>query len=186
MKQIVTSLLLLALTTPCLGQQSVEQHPRVSEALNLLEVWVDAQRAYQQIPGISMAVVHDQQLLWSKGFGYANREQQLPATPQTIYSICSISKLFTSVSVMQLRDTGKLRLDDPVVKHLEWFDIQDKYPDAPPVTVQGILTHSSGLPRESDYPYWSPPDFPFPTRQQVMERVSQQEELYPAFEYFQY
>jgi CubicO group peptidase (beta-lactamase class C family) len=186
MKQIVTSLLLLALSTPCFGQQSVEQHPRVSEALNLLEVWVDAQRAYQQIPGISMAVVHDQQLLWSKGFGYADREQQLAATPQTIYSICSISKLFTSVGVMQLRDAGKLRLDDPVAKHLEWFDIQDKYPDAPPVTVQGILTHSSGLPRESDYPYWSPPDFPFPTREQVMERVSQQEELYPAFEYFQY
>ncbi len=70
--------------------------------------------------------------------------------------------------------------------HLEWYDIQDEYPDAPPVTVQGLLTHSSGLPRESDYPYWSPPDFPFPTREQIHERLSEQAELYPAFEYHQY
>jgi CubicO group peptidase (beta-lactamase class C family) len=186
MRQYALLLLLITLAAPCLGQRSIEQHPRVREALALLEIWVDAQRAYQQIPGISMAVVHDQELLWSKGFGYANREQQISATPQTIYSICSISKLFTSVAVMQLRDAGKLRLDDRLAQHLEWFDIQDKFPDAPPVTIRGILTHSSGLPRESDYPYWSPPDFPFPTREQLIERVSEQEELYPAFEYFQY
>jgi CubicO group peptidase (beta-lactamase class C family) len=48
------------------------------------------------------------------------------------------------------------------------------------------LTHSSGLPRESDFPYWSPPDFPFPTREQVRERLAEQETLYPAATYFQY
>ena len=187
MRQAIHCLSFLVIASPAFAQQaSIEAHPRVHEALNLLETWVDAQRAYEAIPGISMAVVYDQQMLWSKGFGYANREQQTAATPETIYSICSISKLFTSVGVMQMRDAGKLRLDDPVSQHLDWFEIQDKYPDAPPVTVQGLLTHSSGLPRESDYPYWSPPDFPFPTREQLMERVSDQEELYPAFEYFQY
>jgi CubicO group peptidase (beta-lactamase class C family) len=186
MKRLVLLLTAVA-ASPCLAQPgSLAQHPRVREALHLLDVWVDAQRAYQQIPGVSVAVQHDQELLWAKGFGFGDRDAKTPATPETIYSICSISKLFTSVGMMQLRDAGRLRLDDPVSTHLEWFDIQDKYPDAPPVTVQGILTHSSGLPRESDYPYWSPPDFPFPTREQVMERVSNQEELYPAFEYFQY
>jgi CubicO group peptidase (beta-lactamase class C family) len=186
MKLVVQLMVCLVITSPVLAQAPVAQHPRVKEALNLLEIWVEAQQAYEAIPGISMAVVYDQQLLWSKGFGYANRERQIPATPQTIYSICSISKLFTSVGVMQLRDAGKLALNDPVSQHLEWFDIQDKFPDAPPITVEGLLTHSSGLPRESDYPYWTPPDFPFPTREQLVERVAQQEELYPAFEYFQY
>lgn len=186
MKLVVQSVVCLVITSPVLAQVPVTQHPRVQEALNLLETWVEAQRAYEAIPGISMAVVYDQEMLWSKGFGYANREREMPTTPQTIYSICSISKLFTSVGVMQLRDAGKLRLDDPVSQHLEWFNIRDKFPDAPPITVEGLLTHSSGLPRESDYPYWTPPDFPFPTRDQLIERVSQQEELYPAFEYFQY
>src|SRR5262245_48458881 len=164
----------------------LREHPRVREALALLEAWVDAQRAYQAIPGVSMAVVHDQDLLWAQGFGYAQREQQVSATPQTIYSICSISKLFTSIGVMQLRDAGKLRLDDPVQKHLRWFAIRDTFPDAPPVTIEAILTHASGLPRESDFPYWSAPDYPFPTRQQVIERLRSQVELYPAWTYSQY
>ncbi len=187
MRLTIAGILSLAIASPTLAQQTaVADHPRVQEALHLLDVWVDAQRAYEAIPGISMAVVHDQDVLWSKGFGHADRERQTPATPQTIYSICSISKLFTAVGLMQLRDAGKVRLDDPVDTHLDWYTIKDKFPDAPPVTVEGILTHSSGLPRESDYPYWSPPGFPFPTREQIMTRLAEQEELYPAFEYYQY
>jgi CubicO group peptidase (beta-lactamase class C family) len=187
MRHVTLLLLAIVLATPVLGQEpDVRGNPQVQEALHLLERWVDAQRAYEQIPGASIAVVYDQDLLWSKGFGYADREARTPATAQTIYSICSISKLFTSVGVLQLRDQGTLRLDDPVGVHLDWFDIGDAYPDAPPITVEGLLTHSSGLPRESDYPYWSPPDFPFPTHEAIVERLSDQEELYPAFEYFQY
>jgi CubicO group peptidase (beta-lactamase class C family) len=107
MPRPITLLLGLLLATPCFAQQATKaSHPRVQEALNLLEVWVDAQRAYEQIPGVSMAVVHDQDLLWIAAFGHADRERQSPATPQTMYSICSISKLFTSVGVMQLRDQG--------------------------------------------------------------------------------
>jgi CubicO group peptidase (beta-lactamase class C family) len=187
MIRFVSLFLSMAVVCPCLAQENaVNNHPRVQEALHLLGLWVDAKQEYDDIPGISMSVVYDQETLWSKGFGLANRENQVPATPSTLYSICSISKLFTSVGVMQLRDAGRVRLDDPVKQHLGWFDIQDKYPDAPPVTIEGLLTHSSGLPRESDHPYWSAPDFNFPTREQVMEGLSNQEELYPAFEYYQY
>jgi CubicO group peptidase (beta-lactamase class C family) len=187
MRYAITSLLCIASVSPAVGQSPhIRDNARVREAIRLLEVWADAQRAYEAIPGMSMAVIYDQDVLWSRGFGFADPEAQVPATPSTIYSICSISKLFTSVGVMQLRDEGSLRLDDPVGAHLDWFDIADAYPDAPPVTVEGLLTHASGLPRESDYPYWSPPDFPFPTHEQVVSRLPQQEELYPAFEYFQY
>lgn len=178
--------LLLASPATAQPQRSLRADPRVQDAIGLLDVWTDAQVAYQQIPGASIAVVYDQELVWSAGFGLANREQRTPATPQTIYSICSISKLFTSISVMQLRDAGKLRLDDPVATRLSWFTIRDAYPDAPPVTIEGLLTHSSGLPRESDTPYWSAPDFRFPTHDDVVRRLAEQEELYPAQTYFQY
>ena len=175
----------LPLAAP-LPAQSLADEPRVADALRLIEVWVEAQRAYEDIPGISMGVVHDQNLIWSKGFGYADLERKTPSTPQTIYSICSISKLFTSIALMQQRDRGRVRLDDPVEKHLSWFDIQRAHPEAPPVRVEGLLTHSAGLPREADYPYWSGPDFPFPTRDEVMQRLASQETLYPAERYFQY
>jgi CubicO group peptidase (beta-lactamase class C family) len=182
---IVLVVVLLGASSSVTGQ-TVAQHPRVKQALNLVQVWLDAQRAYQQIPGVSAAIVYDQQLLWSAGFGYADLSRKTPATPSTIYSICSISKLFTSVGVMQLRDEGKLRLDDPVARHIPWFKIKRSDPLGPEITVEGLLTHSSGLPRESDFPYWTGPEFAFPTREQVKERLASQETLYPAETYFQY
>ncbi len=91
-----------------------------------------------------MAVVHGKDVIWSKGFGLANREAKLAAAPDTLYSICSISKLFTSLGVLQLRDEGKLALDEPIATYLPWFDLQQKYADSPPITLRGILTHSSG------------------------------------------
>ena len=171
---------------PVLGQQSVADHPRVVEAVHLLDAWIDAEQAYRGIPGASLAVIHDQEQVLAKGYGFAHVETGVPARSDTQYSICSISKLFTSVGVMQLRDAGRLRLSDPVAQHLEWFDIRETHPEAGPVTVEGILTHSSGLPRESGYPYWTGPDYPFPTRDQVVSRVSEQETLYPARTYYQY
>jgi CubicO group peptidase (beta-lactamase class C family) len=165
---------------------SLKEDPRVASALQLLEAWVDAQQAYEALPAVSMAVVHDQDILWSRGFGDAHLETRSPASSDTMYSICSISKVFTGVAVMQLRDRGKLSLDDPVEKHLPWFQIKETSTDSPPITLRGILTHSSGLPRESDYPYWTGPEFAFPTHEQIVERVSQQSTLYPADRYFQY
>ncbi len=167
-------------------QTNIRNDPRVISAIELLEVWLDAHLAYEQLPGISAAIVHDQDLLWSRGFGYADVESEVAVSPQTIFSICSVSKLFTSIAVMQLRDAGKLNLDDPVGKHLRWFDIQQTYADVPPATVRGLLTHTSGLPRESPFPYWTDPAFPFPTREELIERVSSQRTLYPTDRYFQY
>lgn len=160
--------------------------PRVKQALRLLEAWADGQQAYERLPAVSMAVVHDQTVLWSHGFGYADLDRKVPASAETMYSICSISKLFTSVAVMQQRDAGKLRLDDPLAQHLPWFAIEQSFPGSAPITVRGILTHSSGLPREADFPYWTGPEYPFPPRAQVIEHVARQKTLYPAETFFQY
>jgi CubicO group peptidase (beta-lactamase class C family) len=160
--------------------------PRVAQALTLARTWLEAERAYAHIPGVSAAIVSDQQILWSGGYGFADVARRAPATASTIYSICSISKLFTSVATMQLRDAGKLRLDDPVAKHLSWFNIKQTYPEREPVTIEGLLTHSSGLPRESDWPYWTGPDYPFPTHEQIVAKINEQSTLYPAEQYFQY
>ena len=102
-----------------------------------------------------------------------------------MYSICSISKLFTTVSAMQLREEGKFRLDDPVSALLPWFELDNSFADAPTVTVEGLMTHSAGLPRESDYPYWTAP-FDFPSHDQIVSQIANQETLYPAWQYFQY
>lgn len=68
--------------------QSLKDDAGVIEAIDLLNRWIDAQRAYEQIPGLSVVIVHDQELLWSAGFGYADLDSQRPATPGTMCSIC--------------------------------------------------------------------------------------------------
>ena len=90
---------------------------------------------------------------------------------------------------MQLRDLGKLQLSDPVSQHLPWFALGAADGDTEPVdiTVEMLLTHSAGLPREAaDFPYWSPPHYEFPTRDQMRQLLSGQQSLYPAARYLQY
>ena len=171
---------------PSLSTEELLAHPEVQGALAAIDAWIEGVRIYEQVPGMSVGFVHGQDMIWNKGYGYSNLEDRRPADENTIYSICSISKLFTSIGVMQLRDAGKLRLDDPVAEHLDWFDIRQAHAGSAPITIEGLLTHSSGLPRESDFPYWAAPEFPFPTRQDLIERLSSQETLYPSAYYFQY
>lgn len=174
------------LATAPLAADDLKGQPRVQQALKLLEVWLDAQRDFEQIPGLSATVIHDQDVVWKGAYGFADVARKLPARPDTVYSVCSISKLFTSIAVMQQRDAGKLRLDDAVSKHLPWFAIKRTDPDAPEITIEGLLTHSSGLPREADAPYWTGPEFAFPTRDAVIEKLKGQETLHAAQSYHQY
>ncbi len=177
------SFLFVLLCTIATPQEAEKDY---TDAFNLVEVWLEAQKDFDQLPGISAAVINDQDLLWSGGFGLSNVRKKVPSEPSTLCSICSISKLFTAVAIMKLYDEGKLRLDDRVSDLLPAYTLEQQYPESGPVTVRSLLTHTSGLPREADYPYWTGPDFPFPTRNQIDARLSDQETLYPSSTYFQY
>ena len=134
--------------------------PKVASGIELFEAWTESQMAYRGQPGLSVGIVHDQALIWSRGFGYADLERRVPATPATVYRIASITKLFTSTAILQLRDEGALQLDDPLAKHLPWFSIRNPHADRPPVTIRHLLTHAGGLPREAAFPYWNTGEFP--------------------------
>jgi CubicO group peptidase (beta-lactamase class C family) len=154
------------------------ENAAVASGIELLSVWIEAQMAYKGQPGLSIGIVYDQTLVWSRGFGYADLETKREATPQTIYRIASITKLFTSTAILQLRDAGLLQLDDPISRHLSWFRMIEKHRDAPPITIRHLLTHTAGLPREVDFPYWD--DGEFPTREAMRERLAEQETVLPT------
>src|SRR5438067_2872215 len=124
------------------------QKPEVSGAIQVLDTWIQAAVTSREEPGLSIGIVYDQDLIWAKGYGFANLEKREAATPATLYRIASISKVFTGFAVMQLRDAGKLQLDDAVSKHLPWFRVKQPRPDSPPITIWHLLTHTSGLARE--------------------------------------
>lgn len=147
--------------------------PEVRAALDLLAAWIEYRLAYWSLPSIAVAVVHDQELLWARAFGHADVERGIPATPATRYRIGSVTKLFTATAIMQLRDAGALRLDDPVAQHLPWFTIAREPDHAEAgLTLRQLLSHTSGLPREAAFPYWE--TLAFPSAAEVREGLLRQ------------
>jgi CubicO group peptidase (beta-lactamase class C family) len=97
-------------------------------------------RAKLKIPGLSAAIVKEQNVVWAKGFGLADVEKQIPATPQTNYRIASLTKTFASTLLMQLVEAGKLDLDEPMSKFSPAF--QREFDNAA-ITVRHVFTHTS-------------------------------------------
>jgi D-alanyl-D-alanine carboxypeptidase len=131
----------------------------VQGAERLFSAWIEGQIAYRGLPGVAVGVVSGQELIWSKGFGYADIKAKLPMTAKTKFRMASNSKLFTAIAIMQLREEGKLGLDDPVVKYLPWFKAKPAGDDDGPITIEQLLSHSSGLQREAG-DHWSSYEFP--------------------------
>ena len=156
------------------------------EAFRAAGHWIEQRRQYRRIPGISVAVQQGQDTIWSTGFGTTDRAGERPATGDTIYSICSISKLFTAIALMQLWEEDRVQLDAPITRYLPWATLAADERDSVPVTLRGALTHSAGLPREAAFPYWTAPDYVFPSQAEVRERIGSQAALYPASTTFQY
>ena len=104
----------------------------VASQIQLLDAWIQTQMEYNGLPGLVIGIVHDKEVVWQKAYGHANIAEDTAMETGSIFRIASHSKLFTSIAVLQLRDAGKLRLDDPIVKYLPWFDMQDRHPESRP------------------------------------------------------
>ena len=159
-----------------LALASAQTPANVEGAKRIFESWMQAQMAYRGLPGVAIGVVSGDRLVWSKGFGFADVDARTPVTASTKFRMASHSKLFTSTAIMQLRDQGKVRLDDPVAKYLHWFKVKPAEPDDPPITIEQLLTHSSGLSREAGS-HWS--DYNFPDQAGVRAYLEQAQAIYP-------
>ncbi len=138
---------------------SVAGDPDVLGAERLFSAWMEGQIAYRGLPGIAVGVVSDQQLVWATGFGFADVNAKVPMTPATKFRMASHSKLFTAIAIMQLREEGKVHLDDPVSKYLPWFKAKTAGDDDGPITIEQLLSHSSGVQREAG-DHWTSLEFP--------------------------
>jgi CubicO group peptidase (beta-lactamase class C family) len=154
-----TIVLLTVLAWPILCPAALSSDPEVQGAERLFASWITGQIAYRNLPGVAVGVIFDQQLVWAQGFGFADVAAKIPMTPATKFRMASHSKLFTATALMQLRDAGKIHLDDPVAGYLPWFQIHPAQAGDPAITIEELLTHSAGLPREAG-PHWSELSFP--------------------------
>jgi len=133
--------------------QPIASDPRIEDALAAWTVWGENDLGESGVPAASYSFVYRDEMLASGGIGLADPATGAKAGADTLYSICSISKLFTSIAIMQLRDAGKLDLDEGIGESVPWFaSLTDAHPNDEPVSIRRALTHSAGLPRESDSP----------------------------------
>lgn len=146
--------------------QQVASDPEVQAQIGLFSAWMEGQIEIRGLPGVVVGVVSGDDLVWAEAFGHADIAEDRPMEIDTRFRMASHSKLFTATAIMQLREEGKLRLDDPVADYLPWFTFQGAAPEDPPVTIEHLLTHSSGLPREARA-HWT--DFDFPTAEEIRE-----------------
>lgn len=96
------------------------------------------------VPGAALAIVHDDRVIYLKGFGVRELGKSEPVTADTIFPLASCTKPFTSLALAMLVDEGKLRWDDPVRKHVPFFRLADPLADAQ-VTLRDLLCHRTGL-----------------------------------------
>ena len=103
-------------------------------------------------PGLAWGVIVDGELAASGAVGMRDVEANQPATPQSIFRIASMTKSFTALAILALRDEGKLSLDDAVTRHIpEFAGVTLPTRDAPAITIRHLLTHSEGFPEDNPW-----------------------------------
>jgi len=123
---------------------------------NTIDDYITARMERARIPGLSVAIVKGDQIVYLKGYGQADPAGRA-VTPQTPFIIGSISKTFTALAAMQLVEAGKVDLDAPVQRYLPWFRVADPQASAQ-ITVRSLLNHTSGLPQKADTFLWADQD----------------------------
>ena len=125
---------------------AIDPAPRYAAVASTLERFIHHEMADKALPGLSIALVDGQNVVWARGFGIANLRDSTPATARTVYRVGSVSKLFTDIGVMQLVERGTLDLDAPVSRYLPSF--RPTGTGAASITLREIISHRSGLVRE--------------------------------------
>lgn len=112
-----------------------------------------------RLPGASVAVVHGDDLAWSAGIGLCDAAAGRTADDTTLYRVASVTKTFTGTAIMQLRDEGRLGLDDPVVAHVPELSAAVGVGPIESVTIRRLLSHESGLMGDAPGTDWEGPTY---------------------------
>jgi CubicO group peptidase (beta-lactamase class C family) len=141
-----------------------------------LDQRVRSHQREKRLPSLAAAVLRDDELIWETAVGAADVEAGTDATPDTQYRIGSITKTFTAAAIMQLRDAGKLDLEDTLDRHVEGV--------AQTPTIRRLLSHASGLQRETQDDSWLSLRFAQPD--ELLETLGQAELVLPSGARFHY
>ena len=132
---------------PVLASDGITRDAQITLAVRRVAMAVDDERRRSALVSLAIGIVHDQTLLLAAGFGCANLERGIPATPDTVYRIGSVTKVFEATALMQLRDAGRLRLDEAIDRYVPeaWYPGPGGGRVSP--TWRQLTSHTAGLQR---------------------------------------
>ena len=133
-----------------------------------------------EVPGVAVAVVRDDEVVYLKGFGVRELGRNDAVTPDTVFPIASCTKAFTTTAMAMLVDEGKMSWDDPVRKHLDYFHLADPLADAN-VTLRDLVTHRAGVGPNDLLWYRSPW-----SQEEIIRRIGRVKPEYPFRAGFRY
>ena len=131
------------------------------QLISQIEALAQQALAEYRLPGIALGVVNEGGLVWFGGFGQCDLTRDDVPTQDSLARIASVTKTVTTTAILQLRDEGRLDLDDPLTKHIpEFASVAARVGELDRVTLRRLLTHHSGLVTEAPLPGWDALDFP--------------------------
>ncbi len=133
-----------------------------------LEAFLEEEIRKSAVPGLSVAVVRSDRLVWTRGFGFADLATSVPATPSTTYLWFSMTKIVTATAVLQLVERADLDLDSPVTEYFADFSAVSQ---PMPVTIRHLLSHSSGLANPIPIRWVRPAGTPAPDQRAFVNRL---------------
>lgn len=142
---ILLVFLLISVTLLALAPRRLETPARIS-SIDDLTAFLERLVATENPPGLSVAVVKDDNVVYQRAFGFADGPARIEATPKTIYRWWSLTKILTAIAILQLHEQGQLDIEDEVRQYLPFFQTTFRGTEAPPVRLRHLLNHSSGLP----------------------------------------
>lgn len=129
----------------CSSTKSCTGNKNDVKSIAAFETKINSLIAENTPPSLSVIVVKDSQVVYSKAFGYADFPNKKEATPQTTYQWWSLTKPFTATAILQLQEQGLLNIEDPVQKYLPFFKVKRRGQNVGNVTIKQLLSHSSGI-----------------------------------------
>lgn len=133
--------------------------PNFEQVKRDFKAFYEEQLKRHGIVGSSFMLLHDNQIVDQHLYGLAHREQNRTVDEQTIYHWASITKTFTGIAIMQLRDRGQLKLDDPIIKYVpELKDVHNRFGPMETITIRHLLSHSAGF-RAGTWPWGGDKDW---------------------------
>ncbi len=128
----------------------------IESDISKIDAWLEQQTELCKYPSLSVAIIHDDQIVYQGAFGYENINSRIQAIPETSYHVASVTKVFTATLAVMLHEQGVIDLDQPVVNYLpENISISKTPNNGAKITLRQLASHTSGLPRGLNSPVQS-------------------------------